>query len=94
MKDIIAIIFGLGLIINALLFVLQGLAIWRSRSAEGVSILTFSGFSAMQVVGALHGYYERDWSLMIGMTISFLACGGVTCLAIMFRNPAGAETSP
>lgn len=86
MKDSIAAAFGLGLIINALLFVPQGIAIWRSRSAKGVSVLTFCGFSVMQVIGVLHGYYQKDWSLMIGMAISFVTCGGVTILAIAFQR--------
>ncbi|MBA3896023.1 MAG: hypothetical protein H0X36_02550 [Sphingomonadaceae bacterium] len=88
MKDVVAIIFGLGLIINALLFVPQALTIWRSRSARGVSIVTFCGFGAMQLIGVIHGYYQEDWSLAIGMAVSFVACGSVTVLAIVFRDAA------
>jgi MtN3 and saliva related transmembrane protein len=91
MRELIAVVFGLGLIINALLFIPQGVAIWRSRSAQGVSILTFCGFCVMQAIGVLHGYFERDWSLMVGMAISLIACGGVTALAIAFRIPVKAR---
>lgn len=93
MREIIAVVFGLGLIINALLFIPQGVAIWRSRSAEGVSILTFFGFCVMQAIGVLHGYFERDWSLMVGMAVSLVTCGAVTALAIVFRNPVSGELS-
>ena len=48
MKDIVALIFGLGLGCNALLFVPQALAIWRKKSDEGVSLLTFGGFNILQ----------------------------------------------
>ena len=84
MKHYVAIVFGMGLIINAALFLPQLLAIWRSKSAKGISIFTFSGFAAMQAIGVIHGYFQEDWSLMIGMAASFLGCGGVTLLAVIF----------
>ena len=86
MRDAIAIVFGLGLIINAFLFVPQIAAIWRTRDARGVSLLTFGGFTFMQFIGAIHGYYQHDWSLIIGMMLSCLCCGSVTVLAVLFRN--------
>jgi len=67
MKDIIAVIFGLGLLGNALLFVPQVIAVWRKKSDEGISLITFGGFSILQVIGIIHGLYQRDPSLIIGM---------------------------
>ncbi len=87
MQHIVATVFGLGLVINAALFVPQLIAIWRSKSAEGVSLLTFGGFTLMQAVGTLHGWLQHDWSLLIGMGTSFLACGAVTALALIHRRP-------
>ncbi len=86
MKHLVALIFGLGMIVNAFLFVPQVLAIWRKRTAQGVSVLTFAGFNAMQFVGALHGYYQDDWYLAIGMFASLLTCGSVTVLALIYGN--------
>lgn len=86
MKQIVALIFGLGMIVNAFLFVPQALAIWRKRTAQGVSVLTFAGFNTMQLVGALHGYFQGDWYLAIGMFASFLTCGSVTILALIYGN--------
>ncbi len=60
MKEIVAVIFGLGLGCNALLFVPQVLAVWRKKSDEGISLITFGGFSVLQVVGIVHGIYQRD----------------------------------
>jgi MtN3 and saliva related transmembrane protein len=86
MKEVVGIIFGLGLMANAGLFVIQAVKIWRARSAKGVSILTFAGFCLLQVTGILHGIFQRDLYLLSGMVASFLACGTVTGLAIFYRN--------
>jgi MtN3 and saliva related transmembrane protein len=85
MKQIVAVIFGIGLIGNALLFVPQAIAVWRKKSDEGISLITFGGFSILQVIGVIHGFYEHDNSLIIGLGASFLTCGTVTALTIFYR---------
>jgi MtN3 and saliva related transmembrane protein len=85
MRQIVALIFGLGLVGNALLFVPQAIALWRKKTDEGVSLLTFGGFSVLQVVGIVHGVYEHDWSLILGMAASLLTCGTVTGLTVFYR---------
>lgn len=85
MKEIVAVIFGLGLLCNALLFVPQVLAVWRKKTDEGISLITFGGFSILQVIGIVHGVYQHDPSLIIGMTASLLSCGSVTGLTIFYR---------
>ncbi len=85
MKEIVAVIFGLGLGCNALLFVPQVLAVWRKKTDEGISLITFGGFSILQVIGILHGIYQRDWSLILGMAASLLTCGSVTGLTVFYR---------
>jgi MtN3 and saliva related transmembrane protein len=47
MKELVAVIFGLGLGCNALLFVPQVVALWRKKSDAGISLLTFGGFSGL-----------------------------------------------
>jgi MtN3 and saliva related transmembrane protein len=85
MRQIVAWIFGLGLVGNALLFVPQAIALWRKKTDEGVSLVTFGGFSVLQVVGIVHGVYEHDWSLILGMAASLLTCGTVTGLTVVYR---------
>jgi MtN3 and saliva related transmembrane protein len=85
MKEIVAVIFGLGLGCNALLFVPQILAVWRKKTDEGISLVTFGGFSILQVVGIVHGLYQHDLSLILGMAASLLTCGSVTFLTIYYR---------
>ena len=85
MKEVVAVIFGVGLFGNALLFVPQLLAVWRKKTDEGVSLITFGGFSVLQAVGIVHGVYQRDPSLILGMAASLLSCGSVTLLTVYYR---------
>ncbi len=96
MKEIVAVIFGLGLLGNALLFVPQIIAVWRKKSDEGISLITFGGFSVLQAIGIVHGLYQRDLSLILGMAASLLTCGSVTALTLIYRvrrKHAGETTS-
>ncbi len=86
MKDIIAVIFGLGLMANAGLFVIQAVKIVKNKSAKGVSTITFAGFSILQITGILHGYFQNDMYLLTGMAASLLACGTVTILSVIYKN--------
>jgi MtN3 and saliva related transmembrane protein len=85
MKQIVAVIFGLGLLCNALLFVPQALAVWRKKTDEGISVITFGGFSVLQANGIVHGVYQQDLSLILGMAASLLSCGTVTFLTLFYR---------
>jgi MtN3 and saliva related transmembrane protein len=85
MKEIVAVIFGLGLGCNALLFVPQVLAVWRKKTDEGISLITFGGFSLLQAIGIVHGALQHDMSLLLGMAASLLTCGTVTGLTCFYR---------
>jgi MtN3 and saliva related transmembrane protein len=85
MKQIVAVVFGLGLFCNALLFVPQVIAVWRKKSDEGISLITFGGFSILQIVAVIHGLFQHDLSLILGMATSLLSCGSVTVLTIFYR---------
>jgi MtN3 and saliva related transmembrane protein len=85
LRQIVAVVFGLGLFGNALLFVPQALAVWRKKTDEGISLITFGGFCVLQVLGVVHGLYEQDFSLVLGLGASFLTCGTATALTIFYR---------
>ena len=85
MRQFVAVVFGLGLVCNALLFVPQVLAVWRKKTDEGISLITFGGFSVLQIIGIIHGLYEHDLSLILGMSASLLTCGSVTALTVFYR---------
>jgi len=59
------------------------------EEAEGVSLVTFGGFNVLQLLGVLHGAFEHDWSLAVGMAVSLCTCGSVTILALIYRGRAG-----
>ncbi len=85
-KTIVGFIFGMGLMANAGLFVIQAIKIVKAKSAKGVSIFTFAGFSVLQITGILHGIFQQDMYLLAGMIASLLACGTVTALAVIYRE--------
>jgi MtN3 and saliva related transmembrane protein len=85
MREIVAWLFGLGLGCNALLFVPQVLAVWRKKSDEGISLITFGGFSVLQIIGIVHGVLEHDRALTLGMAASLLTCGSVAALTLIYR---------
>jgi MtN3 and saliva related transmembrane protein len=85
MKEIVAIIFGLALMGNAALFVPQALAVWRKKSDEGISLITFGGFNILQIIAIVHGCFQRDVSLIVGMIASLITCGTVTSLTLFYR---------
>ncbi len=85
MKEMVAVIFGLGLWCNALLFVPKIFAVWRKKTDEGISLVTFGGFCALQVISVVHGLYQHDPAMVLGMGASFLTCGSVTALTIFYR---------
>lgn len=86
MKEIVTFIFGLGLIVNASLFIPQAIRIIKTKSAKNISLMTFVGFNLIQINSVLYGYYKNDWIFMYGNLISFITCGSVTLLAIYYRN--------
>jgi MtN3 and saliva related transmembrane protein len=85
-REIVAYIFGFGMILNAGLFVPQVIHLWRTRNSQGVSLLSFAGFNTLQAIGALHGYFQHDTALMVGMLASLITCGSVTGLAAYFSR--------
>jgi MtN3 and saliva related transmembrane protein len=85
MKEIVAWIFGLALMGNAALFVPQALAVWRKKSDEGISLITFGGFNLLQAIAIVQGIYQHDIALIVGMVASLITCGAVTCLTLVYR---------
>jgi len=97
MKEIVAVIFGLALMGNAALFVPQALAVWRKKSDEGISLITFGGFNVLQIIAIVHGCFQHDLSLIVGMIASLITCGAVTSLTLLYRmkrRRAGATIAP
>ena len=82
---IIDTLFGIGLFINALLFVPQGVRIVRQGNSADISLVTFLGFCVTQLLAVIYGYIHHDWVLTIGYIFALSTCGVVTGLAIFYR---------
>ncbi|MFA6409295.1 MAG: PQ-loop repeat-containing protein [Gammaproteobacteria bacterium] len=85
-KNFIEVMFSLGLFFNAMLFVPQIVKLLRTKSAKGLSLLTFAGFSVLQIFTILHAYITKDYILFFGFLLSLLFCGTVTILIIAYRK--------
>ncbi|MCW5590299.1 MAG: hypothetical protein KIT27_11640 [Legionellales bacterium] len=86
MKTIIDILFGLGLFINALLFVPQLLRIVRVKSGHDISLLTFAGFFILNLISSIYGYYHSDWIMVIGYAVSALMCVLIVLATLIYRR--------
>jgi MtN3 and saliva related transmembrane protein len=82
----IEMVFGLGLFINAALFIPQIIKLYKTKNAQGLSLVTFAGFNFIQLFTILHGYLHKDLLLIIGYVISFIACGVVTTMIILYKS--------
>lgn len=85
MQYLVDTLFGIGLFINAALFIPQALKIHRDKAAKNVSLLTFLGFNCLQFITILHGYYHQDYILMIGYSLSFITCSFVTLQKLYYQ---------
>ena len=75
-KSFIEIMFGLGMFLNALLFIPQAIRLFRAKNTAGLSLLTFAGFNVIQLFTILHGYLNKDYILMLGFLLSFVFLWG------------------
>lgn len=84
-RNIIEIGFSLGLFVNALLFLPQIIKIVQVKDSKSLSLLTFGGFSLIQLFVILHGIIVKDYLLVIGYLISLILCGTLTILIVFYR---------
>ena len=77
--------FSICLLANAGFFIPQIISLIKSKSSEGVSLITFAGFNVMQVFTVLHGFYVNDYVLAIGFLLSIITCGMVSVLILYYR---------
>lgn len=85
-------VFSFALFINALLFIPQAIKIFKNKTAEGVSLLTFSGFLLIQLAIVLHGVIKHDYLLIIGYLLSMATCGLIIVLTLIYRKGGGVSS--
>ena len=81
-------LYGAALFFNAALYIPQAWRIFKAKSANGSSLITFAGFNVIQIIAFINGLYNDDYALIIGQCISFVACGLVTGQLIFYKFQA------
>ncbi len=82
---LIELAFGVGLFVNAILFVPQIISLYKLKDSKEVSLLTFGGFLLLQIITIMHGFVVKDYLLIFGFMLSVVTCGTTTWLIIWYR---------
>ncbi|ARG96920.1 SemiSWEET family sugar transporter [Legionella micdadei] len=77
--------FSISLLANAALFIPQIITLLKTKTAKGVSLITFAGFNVIQLFTMLHGLLTEDYLLAGGYLLSIITCGTVSLLIIYYR---------
>jgi MtN3 and saliva related transmembrane protein len=83
--NFIDLVFGIGLFINAMLFIPQAFRIFQKKESRDLSLTTFIGFCLTQLSAIIYGYLHKDYILMFGYILALITCGSVTMLILFFR---------
>ena len=86
LKTYTDILFMICVFLNASFFVPQIVLIHKTKKVIGLSLLMFLGFNMIQFITALHGYMVKDYILMWGGALSFITCGWVVILILIYRR--------
>lgn len=78
--------FALSLVANALFFIPQAYKLFRTKSAENISPITFLGFNIIQAFTAIHAYIIGDRLLFWGSVAALLTCGAVSFFALKYSR--------
>ena len=66
-------------------YIPQAMRIWKRRSSNDVSILTYLFFLAGQIIYLVYGVRIHQWPLIIGMAANLAGSIAVIASAIRFR---------
>lgn len=69
-------------------YVPQAARIWRRKSSEDVSVLTYAMFLGGQVIYLLYGIRFRQTPIVIGMAANIVGSLAVILSALRFRKAA------
>jgi|SRR6185437_9247354 len=83
--NIIEFIVGIGVFINAILFVPQIMKLIKWKNAQSLSLLTFIGFDIINILLVIHGLIRHDNILFFGYMLSVIANSFIIFLVIKYR---------
>jgi MtN3 and saliva related transmembrane protein len=75
-------------------YVPQALRIWKRRSSDDVSILTYALFLGGQIVYLVYGIRIRQWPLIVGMGANIIGSVAVIFSALRFRAARATISAP
>jgi len=75
-------------------YIPQALRIWKRRSSDDVSILTYLLFLGGQIVYLVYGIRIRQWPLIIGMGANIVGSVAVILSALRFRAARSTISAP
>jgi MtN3 and saliva related transmembrane protein len=75
-------------------YIPQALRIWKRRSSDDVSILTYLLFLGGQIVYLVYGIRIRQWPLIIGMGANIIGSVAVIFSALRFRAARSTISAP
>jgi MtN3 and saliva related transmembrane protein len=78
--------FGIGLIINAALYIPQLLRIVKEKGARELSLIMFGGFWFITLTQVIYGFYIHNIMLAWGTLLTLVTCGVVICLIFVYRK--------
>ena len=67
-------------------YIPQALRIWKRRSSNDVSIVTYALFLGGQIIYLIYGIRIRQWPLIIGMAANIAGSLAVIGSALRFRS--------
>lgn len=87
-REVITVLFGAALFVNALLFVPQVYKLIQKKDATGVSLITFLGFSILQLISVSYGFIKKDYVMIVGFGLSCLMCLTISFLILKYMKTA------
>ena len=84
-KEISEFILGISLFLNACLFVPQTWRLYKTKDAEGISLLTFGGFIFIDIAAMVNGILFVNWAMIVGYALSTITCTSVVIAAMYYR---------
>jgi MtN3 and saliva related transmembrane protein len=85
-NQIVEFFFTVGLFVNSILYIPQIIRLWRQKHAKEISLITFAGFSLINLFMLLHGVIKQDLLLTIGSLATFVTSSILTLLIIWYKR--------
>ena len=68
-------------------FVPQVVRLWRTRNAEGISLVTFAAFAVGVALWLAYGVILRAWPIILSNAITLVLAFAIIVLTLRFRRP-------